>query len=222
MPELGWGGGHVALQRQGMDCVFASEIDASAANAYEQNFDMKPAGDICKIPSRSIPDHDVLCAGFPCQPFIRSGNGKVFADTHGRMFYEIVRIAKHHNPPLLLLENVKAILTIDNGNVLREIYDKLDNIGYKVDHYMLNVGNFGIPQKRERVYFVAVGKDSQLGFSQTVETRRCKVVGDIILINIETRDLMTERNDMVFDKPKVQDRAMRPPADRIFEQRGAG
>lgn len=218
----GIGGFHVALQRQGMDCVFASEIDVAAANAYEKNFNMAPAGDICTIPSRSIPAHDVLCAGFPCQPFSRSGNGKAFADTRGRLFYEIVRIAKHHKPSLLLLENVKAILTIDNGNVSREIYDSLDKIGYKVDHYMLNAGNFGIPQKRERVYFVAVRKDSPLGFSQPVETRRCKVVGDIILTNIETRDLMTERDDIVFDKPKKQDRAMRPLRIGYLNKGGQG
>ena len=156
----GIGGFHVALQQEGMECVFASEIDPAAASVYEQNFNLKPAGDICKVPAESVPEHDILCAGFPCQSFSRSGKRGGLSDARGRLFYEIVRIAKHRKPLLMLLENVKTILTIDHGNVTRVIYSKLQNIGYRIEHCVLNSGDYGVPQKRERVYFVAIRKDA--------------------------------------------------------------
>ncbi len=219
----GIGGFHVALQQEGMECVFASEIDTAAADVYEKNFNLKPDGDICHIPAERIPPHDILCAGFPCQSFSRSGNRKGLADARGRLFYEIVRIAKYHKPPLMLLENVKAILTIDHGNVKREIYSKLGELGYMVYHCVLNSGDFCIPQKRERVYFVVLRKDTLLHFRVPKEIKtKFKVVGDIVLPDSKTKDLVVSRDDIVFDKPKQQSRTQKPIRIGYLNKGGQG
>ncbi len=160
----GIGGFHVGLARQGLACVFASEIDAAAAAAYQANFRMAPAGDISTIEARDIPAHDVLCAGFPCQPFSRAGKRQGLEDDRGQLFHEIVRIAKHHQPELLLLENVPTILTIDGGAAQREIYARLDEIGYRLQHVVLNAGDYGLPQRRQRVYFVGIRRDADMTF----------------------------------------------------------
>jgi len=155
----GIGGFRVALERRGLECVFSSDIDPYVQEAYKQNFGEKPKGDITEIHVKEIPKHDILCAGFPCQPFSISGKQGSVSDPRGRLFYEIQRIAEHHKPYILLLENVKNILTIDGGNVIRTIKQKLDKIGYYLDKQVLNASYFGIAQARERVYFVGLRKD---------------------------------------------------------------
>jgi len=145
----GIGGFRTALEQRGMKCVFSSEIDEKAKEAYFNNFGETPHGDITEIPEKKIPPHDILCAGFPCQSFSISGSSKGFDDDRGRLFYEIVRIAQYHQPHVLLLENVKNILTIDNGNVIKTIENKLDEIGYTINKHVLNASYFGIPQSRE-------------------------------------------------------------------------
>lgn len=197
----GIGGFHVAMQREGMDCVFSCEIDKAAASAYEANFGHRPAGDICPISNSDIPAHDVLCAGFPCQPFSISGKREAFSDERGRLFYEIVRIAKHHKPMLMLLENVKTILTLDSGSVKREIYQSLTKIGYRLEHVVLNAGDFGVPQKRERVYFVAMRADSPLWFEPPREgTTPAQFIRDILLPDSETADMAIMRNDIFIER----------------------
>ena len=218
----GIGGFHVALRQEGMNCVFASEIDRDAATAYATNFGQSPAGDITKISVKSIPEHDILCAGFPCQSFSRSGKREGLADERGRLFYEIVRIAKHHKPLVLILENVKTILTIDNGNVRREIYDSLHKIGYRVDHALLNASHFGVPQKRERVYFVAVLNKSPLRFVQPRESKHGKYLNEILLPDKQTGHLIVEREDIVFDKPTEQEPALKPIRIGYLNKGGQG
>ena len=218
----GIGGFHVALRKQGLDCVFASEIDSDASAVYQENFGHTPAGDICQVPTDRIPEHDILCAGFPCQPFSRSGKGMGLADDRGRLYYEIVRIAKHHKPKLMLLENVKAILTIDGGNVRNEIYQTLEKIGYRVEHSALNASHFGVPQKRERVYFVAIRKDVPLRFTQPEKTMHPKYIKDVLLPDSRTKDLVVSRNDIKFDKPREQEPALRPIRIGLLNKGGQG
>ena len=155
----GIGGFRVALEKYGLECVFSSDIDRYAQDSYYKNFKEKPNGDITEISEKKIPNHDVLCAGFPCQSFSISGKQAGIKDSRGRLFYEIIRISNYHKPKILLLENVKNILTVDNGNVIKTIESKLDEIGYKIKRHILNSSYFGVPQSRERVYFVAVRKD---------------------------------------------------------------
>ena len=155
----GIGGFRLALQKKGMKCVFSSEIDKRAKEVYEENFKESPAGDIREINEKDIPPHDILCAGFPCQSFSISGRHGGLKDTRGQLFYEIVRIARYHRPLILLLENVKNILTINSGKTIKTIEKKLKGIGYITKYFSLNSSLFGIPQKRERIYFTCVRND---------------------------------------------------------------
>ena len=218
----GIGGFHVALSKRGLECVFASEIDKAACESYKANFGIKPWGDICQVSNRVIPSHDVLCAGFPCQPFSRSGNLGGFEDVRGRLFYEIIRIAKYHRPQIMLLENVKSILTIDNGNVKREIYSNLEKIGYRVKHVLLNASKYGIPQQRERVYFVAVRKNSPLLFEDPLALQIKKYIKDIILPDSKTASLVVNRDDIKYDKDKEQPLASRPIRIGYLNKGGQG
>ncbi len=218
----GIGGFHVALQKQGMDCVFASEIDKAARESYKANFNIEPKGDITQIAAADIPSHDILCAGFPCQPFSISGNRGGLNDARGRLFYEIVRIAKHHRPMMILLENVKTILTLDNGSVCREIYRSFEALGYRLDHVALNASEFGIPQQRQRVYFVAVLKDSPLHFKHPTAATRQRFLKDILLPDHETANLVINRDDIVIEKPEAQRRQLKPIRIGYLNKGGQG
>ena len=123
-----------------------------------------------------------------------------FSDERGRLFYEIVRIARHHQPQMMILENVKTILTLDSGNICREIYQRLDAIGYRLDHVLLNLSDYGIPQQRERVYFVAILKGSPMSFSAPRPTGRRRYIKDILLPDSLTKGLVIERDDIVIEK----------------------
>ena len=113
----GIGGFHLAMEELGGKCVFASEIDPDAITTYEQNIGMTPAGDITKIAATDIPPHDVLCAGFPCQPFSKAGKQEGFEDeTKGTLFFDIERILLHHHTKYIILENVRNLVSHDNGN----------------------------------------------------------------------------------------------------------
>lgn len=128
----GIGGFHLALSSFGAKCVFASDIDGKARAVYQKNFGIEPAGDITKIKNKKIPPHDILCAGFPCQPFSISGNQEGFNDPHGKLFFQIIRIARFHKPKILLLENVKNLKTHDNCKTIIEIKKQLNDIGYVI------------------------------------------------------------------------------------------
>lgn len=156
----GIGGFHLAAANLGMECVFASDLDDDARDVYADNFHLRPAGDITEIAERDIPNHDFLFAGFPCQPFSIIGDRKGFNDErNGRLFFEILRIADHHRPPALILENVKQLATANKGGTIALIQEQLKILEYKVDWRILNALDFGLPQKRERVLIIATQKD---------------------------------------------------------------
>lgn len=153
------GGFHAAASNLGLECVFASDIDKEARKAYEHNYGIKPFGDITSIKAETIPDHDLLCAGFPCQPFSIIGSRKGFSDPRGTLFFEILRIIKAKKPKAILLENVRRLATMKKGLVLEELKDSIARLGYDVDSRILNALDFGLPQKRERVLIVATRCD---------------------------------------------------------------
>lgn len=150
----GIGGIRIPFTELGGKCVFSSEWDKAAQISYSYNFGEVPFGDITKINSDSIPKHDVLLAGFPCQPFSIIGKMKGFADTRGTMFFEVARILQHHQPKAILLENVKQLVSHDGGKTFKVILDTLAELGYSVKWKILNALDFGLPQKRERVIIV--------------------------------------------------------------------
>lgn len=150
----GIGGIRLGFESCGCKNVFSSEWDKYAQSMYEANFGEKPFGDINDISPEDIPDHDILLAGFPCQPFSIAGKGLGFSDTRGTLFFNIEAILKAKKPKAFLLENVKRLTTHDNGNTFKVINDKLNDLGYTVYHKVLNTLDFGLPQKRERIYIV--------------------------------------------------------------------
>ena len=160
----GIGGFHQAADALGGQCLFASEIDPEAIRAYEANYHLMPHGDITKIDATEIPDHDVLLAGFPCQPFSIIGNRRGFDDIRGTLFFEIARILEAKKPPLFILENVKQLKGHDHGKTLNRILDDLEALGYNVSWKVLNALDFGLPQKRERIVIVGF-LDNQVEFT---------------------------------------------------------
>ena len=156
----GLGGIRIALEKVGAECVFSSDIDKYAQDTYELNFGDRPHGDITRIDAKDIPDFDILCGGFPCQPFSIAGKRKGFEDTRGTLFFDIMRIVKEKKPVALILENVAGLLSHDNGRTLDVIMNTLDEQGYYAKYQLLNARDYGIPQNRNRWYCVALRKDA--------------------------------------------------------------
>lgn len=150
----GIGGFHTAASSLGGKCVFASDIDPHARESYYANYGIMPHGDITQICEKDIPNHDLLCAGFPCQPFSIIGERKGFDDIRGTLFFEIIRILKNKRPKCVLLENVKQLATHNKGRTLETIVKHLECLGYNVYWEILNALDYGLPQKRERIIIV--------------------------------------------------------------------
>lgn len=152
----GIGGFRIAVENQwqNSECVFSCDFDSDSQKSYEANFGEKPFGDITKIHETEIPEHDILFAGFPCQAFSICGDGKGFEDTRGTLFFDIARILKEKRPEAFVLENVKQLVSHGSGKTLERILETLENLGYQVHYKVLNALDFGLPQKRERVFIV--------------------------------------------------------------------
>lgn len=157
----GLGGFHLALSNLGHECVFASELREDLRKLYSINFPgTRIEGDITSIKPKDIPDHDILCAGFPCQPFSQAGNQLGFGDEgRGNMFYYIRDILLEKKPQFLLLENVANLEGHDKGNTWNTIKTELHGAGYDIDKKILSPHQFGTPQHRKRIYIVGVHRD---------------------------------------------------------------
>lgn len=156
----GIGGFHQAMTNLGGECVFASEIDEYAIQTYYENYGINSAYDIITVKNEEIPAHEVLCAGFPCQPFSKAGDRLGFADeTKGTLFFQIARILKHAKPTYIILENVRNLLSHDHGNTIKVIEKTLNELGYNIKITVMSPHQLGIPQLRERVYIIGVRKE---------------------------------------------------------------
>lgn len=155
----GLGGFHLALNRLGGECVFAAEWQGHLQDLYEVNFGLRPEGDITQISPNEVPEHDVLTAGFPCQPFSKAGDQLGFECTkQGDLFFNVAAILKRRRPSFFILENVPNLLKHDGGRTWKSIQDILGTepggLGYYISAERFSPHNFGIPQIRERVYIV--------------------------------------------------------------------
>lgn len=151
----GLGGFHQALSSRGAECVFASELNTNLADLYEKNFGIRPAGDIKNVDLQSIADHDVLCAGFPCQPFSKAGDQKgLECPQWGNLFDYVVEILRVKQPRFFIIENVPNLIRHNGGTTWTIICDRLKALGYKISFERLSPHMFGIPQKRERAFIV--------------------------------------------------------------------
>jgi len=163
----GIGGIRMALENAGGKCVFTSEYDELAQQTYAANFGDVPAGDITEIDAKDIPEHDLLAAGFPCQPFSIIGNRKGFQDsTRGTLFFDIERILKTHRPAAVLLENVKQFRTHDKGRTCEVVLQSLRDLGYHTHVKVLNALDFGVAQRRERIFIVGFQKAIEFNFPE--------------------------------------------------------
>ncbi|MFA5385836.1 MAG: DNA (cytosine-5-)-methyltransferase [Eubacteriales bacterium] len=167
----GIGGIRLAFEAVGGRCVFSSEIDPLAQQTYEANFGEKPDGDITKISPNTIPDHDILLGGFPCQSFSIIGNRKGFADTRGTLYFNIEQVLEAKRPSAVLLENVKQFRTHDNGRTFRTVIQSLESLGYHTHDTILNALNYGVPQKRERTFIAAFLEDIEFSFPKPFPSR---------------------------------------------------
>lgn len=168
----GIGGFRIGFEKAGFECLMSSEINNYCKSTYQNNFGETPLCDITKIPLDDIPNHDVLTAGFPCQPFSICGKKRGFEDTRGTLFFHICEIINAKQPKVVLLENVKHLIHHDSGNTLTVILNSLEELGYHVNFKLLNAKNFGMPQNRERIIIFATKKKlfnfSKCNFTKTV------------------------------------------------------
>ncbi len=193
----GIGGFHIAMDNSLLshglkgECVFASDIDEQCRRAYAANFGQWPFGDITAIDAESIPDHDVLLAGFPCQPFSIIGSAKGFEDTRGTLFFEIARILETKRPAAFVLENVKQLVGHDGGRTFSRILETIDDLGYTHAHRIFNALDFGLPQKRERVFIVGFRETTH--FDWPLGGIAMKPLSEILESNVSQRHFASER-----------------------------
>jgi DNA (cytosine-5)-methyltransferase 1 len=201
----GIGGFRLALESMGAKCVFSSEWNKSCKEVYKNNFKETPQGDIAKILEEDIPNHDLLCAGFPCQPFSISGKREGFNDSRGTLFFDIARISKFHKPKIMILENVKNILTINKGKTLEIIKSILeDELDYNLSIQLLKGNDFGVPQKRERVFFICIHKSLNIKNYKLTEPNLNNLVVRDILEDGNFPELEIKRDDMEIETKKFQ------------------
>ncbi len=206
----GIGGFRIALENLGGKCVFSSEWDENSQKTYFNNFGDIPSGDITKIDEKDIPDHDVLCGGFPCQAFSISGKRNGFGDTRGTLFFDVVRIAKHKKPKVLFLENVKNFAKHDDGRTLRTVLRTLDEIGYSFFYEILRSSDFGVPQARERIYIIAFRKDLKVDAFDYP-----KPINKVVII----KDILEKGNDATFNYIERPDIKITKNPDNVSDLR---
>ncbi|SDG83066.1 DNA (cytosine-5)-methyltransferase 1 [Pedobacter terrae] len=170
----GIGGFRIPMQQLNGKCVFTSEFSYYAQQSYELNFGEVPFGDITKLDLDVIPKHDILTAGFPCQPFSISGKMKGFEDTRGTLIYNVFQIIALRSPKVVFLENVKHLMHHDKGRTLKTILVHLEEMGYKTSWHLLNASDFGVPQNRERIIIIG-HKDKHFDFSKLKTTPKPKL-----------------------------------------------
>lgn len=175
----GIGGFRLALESLGAECVFTCDNDSKVQETYKNNFGEEEIfGDISLLKPKSVPNHDILCAGFPCQPFSRSGKMLGFKDTRGTLFFEILRIAKAKKPKVILLENVANLAQHDKGRTYKIIKYNLEQLGYVVSEQVLNAKNFGLAQNRER--FIIVASHKKFNFNKIKFSKQKVNLKDLI------------------------------------------
>lgn len=200
----GLGGFRIALESLGAKCVYSNEWDKFAKEVYYDNFGDIPDDDITKVDERLIPDHDILCAGFPCQSFSISGKQNGFDDDRGNLFFDIIRIIKHKKTKIIFMENVKNLVSHNNGRTLLTIKNEIQKFGYSFYYKVLNATDYGIPQKRERIYIVCFRNDLNIKnfkFPEPIEL--IKHLEDLLLDNNQIpNSFYVNRDDIIIKNIK--------------------
>ena len=190
----GIGGIRLGFESVGGRCVFSSEFDEDACKTYEANFGEHPFGDITKIKAKDIPDFDILLGGFPCQAFSIIGKKEGFAnETCGTLFFEIERILKEKKPKAFMLENVRNLTAHDGGNTFKVIKEHLEALGYTVYTKVLNALDYGVPQKRERIFIVGFLEPIIFHFPEPVPEEERKLLTDILEKDVDKKYYVKDR-----------------------------
>ena len=206
----GMGGFRVALEKKSLECVFSADNDKFACETYFLNFGENPNIDITNHSEKAVPDHEILCAGFPCQPFSIAGYRRGFRDIRGTLFFDIVRILKEKKPMIFILENVKGILSHDSGKTFNTIIDFLatklngkeyktknsENLGYNVFWQTLNTRDYNLPQNRERVFIIGL-KDHNIDFKFPSPQKREITLRDILDKNPEKKKISFQSQEYI-------------------------
>lgn len=195
----GIGGFRQAMESVGGTCLFSCDKNKAARLTYQSNYGDMPEGNITKIQAEDIPAFNILCAGFPCQPFSIAGKQRGFADERGTMFFEIARIIKYHKPEVVFLENVANLEKHDNGNTLKVIIRTLKRAGYDVQYKVLNSKDYGVAQIRKRIYIVCFRKDLKAKFSFPEPFESNLAVEDFLETEVDGHYYI-DRPDIVFYK----------------------
>lgn len=198
----GIGGFRLGFSQANYQCVYSCEIDLTCQTVYKNNFGETPFADITTIDVESIPDFEVLTAGFPCQPFSICGKRKGFEDTRGTLFFHICRILAAKQPPIAVLENVKYLIYHDGGKTLKIILESLEELGYYVSYALLNSKDFGVPQHRERLVIIA-SKKRIFNFKNLSITRPIPKLKDFLCTDDQFEYLSPDEYTLI-DNPKHQ------------------
>ena len=179
----GVGGIDLPFEKFGFKIIYANDFDSYAVQTYNENFEVKATlADITKVDVKDLPQHDVLIGGFPCQPFSIAGYRKGFDDTRGTLFFNVANILKEKKPSVIMLENVKNLVSHDNGNTFEVILNTLKELGYHIKYSVLNACEYGnMPQNRERIYIVGfLDEEAYRYFDFPEPIRLTKTIFDVI------------------------------------------
>lgn len=220
----GLGGFRIALESLGARCVYSNEWDIFAQKVYAENFGDIPEGDITQVDENTIPDHDILCAGFPCQAFSISGKQDGFKDNRGTLFFDVARIIQTKKPKVVFMENVKNFVTHDNGDTLKVVRKTMEKLGYTFYQKVLNAADYGIPQNRERVYMVCFRNDLKMdSFKYPKPFKLTYYVEDFLLEDEDIlKDLYVDRPDTYFNGVKDNQYSNKPIRLGIVNKGGQG
>ncbi len=199
----GIGGFKSGFEKHDCKCVFTSEIDAHAQEMYRLNYKDSVHSDITKIDEKLIPNHDILLAGFPCQPFSIAGEKKGFQDTRGTLFFNIERILKEKKPKVVVLENVKHFKSHDKGNTLKVVLTALEKLGYTTNWKVLNAKDFGVPQNRERTIIVGALNGVKFDFLK-LKLKKSVPIKDILEDENEDFEYLDKSEYTLIEHPKRQ------------------
>ena len=201
----GIGGFRQAMEEVGGTCVFSSDIDKHARSTYLANYGEEPAGDIKKIAAVDIPHFNVLCAGFPCQPYSIAGRKQGMKDERGQIFFEITRIIAHHKPEVIFLENVARLQRHDGGSAFNIIVRSIEELGYKVYYQVLAANDFGVAQVRKRLYFVCIRNDLNVSFKFPEPIGNTTSVEDYLDPEVDEKYYIDDPN-ICFCKPDLTEK----------------
>lgn len=220
----GLGGFRLALESLGARCVYSNEWDEPVKKVYEKNFLAVPEGDITQVDETKIPEHDILCAGFPCQAFSISGKQRGFEDSRGTLFFDVARIIKAKKPKIVFMENVKNFAVHDKGRTLNVVKNTMIELGYTFNSKVLNAVDYGVPQKRERIYMVCFRQDLEIDkfdFPEPFKLERH--VEDFLLTEEDAiKGLYVDRQDTYYNETVDDKYSNKPIRLGIVNKGGQG